>query len=235
MYKNFRLDEASLGRAYQHAIGKGAGSYGMVTAYRYVNTPEENDKLNKELEKDIRALGYGFFKVEGHWRECQDPKIKYADCPSEKLVDSTEESLFVPGISKDQIDKLGKKYGQDGVIYGGKDTKGNAVVLYRDGGVDNLGKFHPDKVAQGFSKMKNSKGNTFAFAKGKPKTQPDLDKKAGKPNINKLSSVLPKGIMDKTVKNPDTGKQIKLATALRHDKNSPVHRAAALMIRQAKK
>ena len=37
------------------------------------------------------------------------------------------------------------------------------------------------------------------------------------------------------VRNPETGKQIKLATALRHDKNSPVHRAAAIMIRQAKK
>jgi hypothetical protein len=232
MEKFHSLDEASLGRAYQHAISKGASSYGMVTAYRYVNSPKENDALNKQLEKDIRDLGLGFFKVEGHWRECQDPNIKYADCPSEKLVDSKEESLFVPGISKEQIDKLGKKYGQDGVIYGGKDTKGNALVLYRDGGVDNIGKFHPDKVAQGFSKMKN---NTFAFAKGKPKTQKDLDKKAGKPNINKLSSVLPKGIMDKTVTNPDTGKQIKLATALRHDKNSQVHRAAAMMIRQAKK
>jgi len=58
------LDEASLGRAYQHAISKGASSYGMVTAYRYVNTPKENDALNKQLEKDIRDLGLGFFILE---------------------------------------------------------------------------------------------------------------------------------------------------------------------------
>ena len=105
----------------------------MLTAFRYLNTPKENRELNKKLENEIRSLGKGYFKVEGHWVECTDSSLNYSECPKDKLKDSIEESLFVPNISAKEIHNLGKKYGQDAVIYGGKQTKGNATLIYKDG------------------------------------------------------------------------------------------------------
>ena len=101
----FMMDEASLSRAYQHVVEKKSESWGMATAYRYANSKKENLAANKRLEQDIRKMGYGFFKVEGHWQECQDPNINYTDCPKDKLRDSTEESLFVPNIKKEEMEK----------------------------------------------------------------------------------------------------------------------------------
>ena len=98
--KPYKLDEASLARAYQHVVEKKVPSWGMLTAYRYANTKKQNIQANKMLEKDLRSKGYGFFKVEGHWQECQDSNLNYIDCPEGKLQDSIEVSLFVPAIKK---------------------------------------------------------------------------------------------------------------------------------------
>ena len=77
--KPYKLDEASLARAYQHVVEKKVPSWGMLTAYRYANTKKENIQANKMLEKDLRSKGYGFFKVEGHWQECQDTDVPYSN------------------------------------------------------------------------------------------------------------------------------------------------------------
>jgi len=159
------MDEASLSRAYQHVVEKKSPSWGMVTAYRYANSKKENEVANKRLEQDVRKMGHGFFKVEGHWQECQDPNMNYVDCPKDKLRDSTEESLFVPGITKDQIADLCKKYEQDAVIYGDKDSDDHLV--YKNGQSDNIGKFQAGKVSQAYSKVKG--GKKFRFGNDEPK------------------------------------------------------------------
>jgi hypothetical protein len=51
----------------------------------------------------------------------------------------------------------------------------------------------------------------------------------------KLKSLLPKGILDKTVQNPDTGKMIKVKSALKYDDTSKVKQAAKAMIKTALK
>lgn len=63
------------------------------------------------------------------------------------------------------------------------------------------------------------------------------DKKKQTPtaDVTKLKSMVPKNILDKKVKNPDTGRQIKVTSALGYDKKSAVYRAAANMIKQNKK
>ena len=54
--KIVRLDEASLGRVLQHIEGKkNVTSWGMLTAYRYMNTPNQNRKLNREIEKELKC------------------------------------------------------------------------------------------------------------------------------------------------------------------------------------
>jgi hypothetical protein len=228
--KSYKLDEASLGRVYQHVMGdKNVKSWGMVTAFRSLNTPNENRKLNKRLEADIRGKGLGFFKVEGYWRECQDSDVNYADCPQEKLKDSIETTFFVPNIPMKDVHNFGKKYNQDSVLYGGPETKGNAHLIWRNGSQDNVGKFHPNIIQQAYSKMKD--GTTFGFNE-KPTKEP---KKDLSPKDSKLTSNLPKDIANKMVKNPQTGRDIKVTSALKYDDKSPVYKAATSLVQMLKK
>lgn len=223
--KIVRLDEASLGRVLQHIQGKkNVKNWGMLTAYRYSNTPNQNKKLNKQLEADLRAKKYGFFKVEGHWVECQDGNLSYSDCPPNLLKDAIEESLFIPNITAKDIHKLGKKYGQDAVIFGGEQTKGNATLIFKDGKVENIGKFSPDKIQQAYSKLKG--GKTFVFQPEKPKVSDDE---------TKLIDLLPKAILDKKVKNPQTGNMVKVQTALSYDEKHPAFKAATSLVKMMKK
>jgi hypothetical protein len=225
--KPYKLDEASLARAYQHVVEKKVPSWGMLTAYRYANTKKENLKANKDLEADLRSKGYGFFKVEGHWQECQDATLNYVDCPKDKLQDSIEVSLFVPHMKKEDAEKLCKKYEQDAVIYGGEDTKGDAHLIFKNGTEDNIGKFQPGKVAQAYSKIKGGKTFVFAHKKAEKKIEP---KKDLSPADSKLTSNLPKDIANKMVKNPQTGRDIKVTSALKYDEKSPVYKAATSLV-----
>jgi hypothetical protein len=220
-----KLDEASLGRVLQHVQGKkNVKNWGMMTAYRYANTPNQNKKLNKELEGQLRKMGHGFFKVEGHWVECQDGNLSYEDCPKNLLKDAIEESLFVPNISAKEIHKLGKKYGQDAVIFGGEETKGNATLIFKDGKVENIGKFSPNKIQQAYSKLKG--GKTFVFNPEQPKVSDDE---------TKLMDLIPKDILDKKVKNPQTGNMVKVQTALSYDEKHPAFKAATSLVKMMKK
>jgi hypothetical protein len=231
------MDEASLTRAYQHVVEKKSQSWGMITAYRYSNTKKQNLQIQKQLEADVRSKGYGFFKLEGHWQECQDKDISYEDCPKDKLRDSTEETLFIPNIKKDEIADLCKKYEQDAVVYGDKDNDAN--LIYKNGKSESIGKFQPGKVAQAYSKLKGDK--TFVFSKDEPKKeQPKTDifgKKIDttKKDINKLKSLLPKDVLNKTIKNPKTGNTIKVKSALGYGEKSPVFQAAKQMLMKNKK
>ena len=224
-HKPYKLDEASLARAYQHVVEKKVPSWGMITAYRYANTKKENQEANKRLEQDLRAKGYGFFKVEGHWQECQDSNLNYVDCPEGKLQDSIEVSLFVPAMKKEDAKSLCKKYEQDAVIYGGADTKGDAHLIFKNGTEDNIGKFQPGKVEQAYSKFKG--GKTFVFGKEKKKEKQKVNTTSSN---SKLAANLPKDIANKTVRNPETGKDIKVTSALKYDEKSPVKKAATSLV-----
>jgi hypothetical protein len=63
----------------------------------------------------------------------------------------------------------------------------------------------------------------------------DKKSKTPKVDVTKLKSMVPKSVLDKKVKNPDTGRQIKVTSALGYDKKSAVYRAASNMIKQNKK
>jgi len=63
----------------------------------------------------------------------------------------------------------------------------------------------------------------------------DDKKETPKTDVTKLKSMVPKSVLDKKVKNPDTGRQIKVTSALGYDKTSLVYKAATIMIKQNKK
>ena len=228
-----KLDETSLARAYQHVVDKKVPRWGIATAYRSVNTPNENRKLNKQLEADIRAQGLGFFKVEGHWRECQNNAVPYHKCPEDQLVDATEDTFFIPNASKEFMKSIVKKYDQDSVIYGGPENKGNAHLIWRDGNEDNIGKMHPNTIGQAFSKFKDK--STFHFKKGRIPKQTNAGSERQQASLKKLSSMIPAGALDKRIKNPDTGRLIKVKTALGYDKTSPAYKTAFAAIKKPKK
>lgn len=70
-----------------------------------------------------------------------------------------------------------------------------------------------------------------------PKSQYDRTKKAGKDaaeDINKLKSMVPKSVLDMKVKNPDTGRQIKITSALGYDTDSQVYKSAVGILKTNK-
>lgn len=104
------LTEKSVGRIYQHYAHSDAKSFGVVTSWRQDLDAETNKKNFDELKQHIRKLGLGYIELEGHYREKGQKDT------------AAEPSLFIPGISKDQVTKLGDKFGQDSVLYSGPET-----------------------------------------------------------------------------------------------------------------
>ena len=231
----YDLDESSMGRIHQHIVSNPkVKNWGVVTASRGELTPAENKQRNKELENDLRKMGYGYVHVDGMWQECRKPNTEYKDCPDDMKVPTEEKSLFIPNISKEHIQALGKKYQQDSVLFADEETKAKGEANFIDsksGESFNIGKFAPGKVAQGYSKMKGDKVFTFL----QPGEKGETPKSEPKKDDMKLKSLVPKDVLDKMVKNPETGNMIKVKSALKHDKDSPLYKTATTLIKQAKK
>lgn len=222
--KVITIDEASLSRVYQHVSGNpNVNSWGMMSGFRAANSKEQNKKANKELENDLRGMNLGFFKVQGHWKECQDSSISWQECPPDKLKDSIEDSYFIPNISQDALLGLTKKYNQDASVYGDKESKGRAHLLFKNGQKEDIGQFNANKVSNAYSKLKGDR--SFLFSK-------DKDDKEKKEKDKKPNSKL-KDLLKKTINNPKTGNKIKVGTALQYDKNHPVYKMAQQMLKTA--
>ena len=234
----YDLDEASLGRIYQHVVSNPKmKSWAVITASRNGRTSAENKLANKELEADLRKMGLGFAHADGMWRECKDGTLEYKDCPEEMRIPSPEKVMFIPNISKEDAKSLGKKYNQDSVLFADGEARKNGEATYIDsksGEEFNIGKFTPGKISQGYTKLKGDKVFTFLQPGEKGITpQTNEPKVEPKKDDMKLKSLLPKGILDKTVKNPDTGKMIKVKSALKYDDDRKVKQAATAMIKTA--
>jgi hypothetical protein len=66
-----------------------------------------------------------------------------------------------------------------------------------------------------------------------PKPPKQVDSKENKnKDITKLASLIPKNNLDKKVKNPDTGREIKLKSALGYDTKSKVYQAAQRLLKK---
>jgi hypothetical protein len=229
-----------MGRIYQHIVSNPKmNSWAVITGSRLGRTSAENKLANKKLEADLRDMGLGFSHADGMWRECKDDTLEYKDCPEEMRIPSPEKVMFIPNISKEDAKALGKKYNQDSVLFADGEARKNGEATYIDsksGEEFNIGKFTPGKISQGYTKMKGDKVFTFLRPGEKgitPKEQPK--KQEPKQTDMKLKSLVPKGVLDKMVKNPETGNMIKLKSALKKDKTSPVYRTAVGMVKQSKK
>jgi hypothetical protein len=231
----YDLDEASIGRIYQHIVSSPkTKSWAVITASRGELTAAENKKRNKELEAILRKKGYGFNHADGMWRECKDQTIEYKNCPEEMRIPTPEKVLFIPNIPKKLAIALGKKYKQDSVLFADEETKARGEATFIDsksGEEFNIGKFSPGKISQGYTKLKS--GQVFTF-EPKAEEEPKKDDTSKKDDMS-LKSLVPKDILDKTVKNPQTGNMVKIKTALAYDKKHPAFKAAQTFVANSKK
>jgi len=169
MKKNgrYEVDEISLSRIYQHVVSDPRlKSWAVITASRYNLTPIENKKRNKELEGELRSMGLGFAHADGMWMECQAEGVEYKDCPEDMKVASEEKVFFIPNISKEIALKLGKKWGQDTILFADEETKGKGeatTIDSKSSEEDNVGPFAPrmPKISQAYTKLKD--GIVFTF------------------------------------------------------------------------
>jgi len=157
-----KVTAASLGRVWQHVSS--ATGFGILTAYRAGYAPHESQARQRSLQSDIRALRLGYFHLVGHWRECADTEVKYDDCPEEQLSDVQEPSLFVPGLALSDALRLGRKYDQDAVVYGGPDAGGKTVLAFRDGSQHVIAStMTPRAVGQAYSALARKRQRKFSF------------------------------------------------------------------------
>lgn len=150
------LNEASLSRVWQHA--ESDRPIALLTAFRGEYDREQNIRRNKELAATIRKLGYGYFFVDGYW-------IENEGTPEEVHV--AEDSIFViaPEGSdekfRSQMQELGNKYNQDGVLVKDKD---GAKIYNKDGSSFDIGVLKPGKAAQIYTRLRNNKkADSFVF------------------------------------------------------------------------
>lgn len=157
------INEASLGRVYQHTKDR---NIGMITAHRAENTAEENKKRNQELEHHIRKAGYGFVKVKGRYVENHGtPQAKNVDEHSYLVVGKKGDDK---GELKNFLLKHGEKHGQDSVLHKAAGESTAKLHGTREGGwpgkgkTHDVGNFHPDRAGEFHTAMKGGK-KTFAF------------------------------------------------------------------------
>lgn len=148
------ISEASLSRVWQHNQDPNK-TFAILTAFRGEYEYQENVQRNKALAADVRAMGYGFFYLDGHW-------IENPDTANQRLV--KEDSLFVvttntQGFAKNIL-KLLKRYDQEAAV-----VKHNleAKLIFNDGTTNSLGKLHPGKMGTVYSKLRGKPDQTFIF------------------------------------------------------------------------
>lgn len=150
------LNEASLGRVYQHFQRGGHKSWAILTSWRSDADHETNKQNFRALQHDVRGLGHGYNRMVGHGQE-EDPATK-------ETIVSKEPSLFIHGVSHDNALSLAKKYNQFSVIYSGPETQGKVHLVHTATGEHHdLGDFHPGKIAQFYSRIQTRHGTQKNF------------------------------------------------------------------------
>jgi hypothetical protein len=153
------LVEAKLSRVFQY-VEDDKKDFGIVSAFRGVNSDKENKARHEELKKMVRQMGYGFIELRGGYKG------------DEGYVE--ELSLLIPNITKKGIVDLGRKFQQHSVMYkndqdfyyiGTNEEAGVGKVLMRfkkGAGQDNL-ELAKHKVIDFFSSLKKGPHSDTKF------------------------------------------------------------------------
>lgn len=159
------VHEASLARIMQHAQNAPEKGFAILTSWRQALSRPQNLSRFMQLKAAVRGKGLGFNTLVGHWQECQDPAVPYDQCPKDQLVDATEPSLFIVGMTLDDAKALGNAYDQDAIVFSGPETGGKVVLVFKDGGTMDIGGFNPMAISQAYSELKGGKDKARRFFK----------------------------------------------------------------------
>ena len=114
---------ANVNRIRQHL--QNSGGVCFITAFRNVNDIATNNALNKELEQDLRGLGYGIIKITGGYPEKQEPSGDIVNVVEKSFVVvdnntrriTNEENKVKSGEEfKNEMQYLCSKYNQNSVL-----------------------------------------------------------------------------------------------------------------------
>lgn len=94
--------------------------FAIISSFRHGLPKKETYAREASLKAGVRALGLGYREIKGVWREGDDGE-------------SSEYPLFIPNINPTNAIALGKKYGQQAIIYG----DGKRVILHFNTGSPN--------------------------------------------------------------------------------------------------
>jgi len=159
-FKKF-ISEAKLTRIFQYEEDP-KKTFGIVSSFRGQYSKEENLKRHLDLKKAIRDMGLGFIEMKGGYKE------------EGGFVE--ELSIFIPGVKRSQIIKLGQDFEQHSVMFkdevefvyiGTNESSGVGTVLSKfkaGSGKENI-ELAKDKVAEFFSQLKKGshKDKKFVF------------------------------------------------------------------------
>lgn len=173
-----QLFESSLSRIMAHAKESKEKGFAILTSWRKSNSGNENKTNFQGLQDYVKARGWGYTRLRGHWRECQDLNIPYDQCPASELKDVIEPSIMVFGIDLETAKKLGNKYNQDSVVYAGPETDGQTQLIFGDGSVEVLGDFNPMAIGQAYSdyRHRNQPAEKNTKENGKKKKTPPVER-----------------------------------------------------------
>ena len=158
------LNEASLGRVYQHYQNSKEKSFAILTSNRAVGITldkhsadlarQKNNERFRELKGSLKS-SYGYFDLIGHGQE---------DLADGTVASVEEPSLFVIGITLNDAMQIAKKFQQYGFLYAGPETKGNVWLYTTSGGHEDTGPFHPMRISKFYSIIQGKrKMRTFTF------------------------------------------------------------------------
>jgi hypothetical protein len=170
------LYESSLSRVYAHTQNR---NIGIITAHRGGNTPQENHERNRQLRDDLTQRGFGYIPIKGRYIENYGSK-------EAKPVD--EHSFLVVGKQghdnnslKGNLRSLGKKYGQESVLYKPHDSENAKLLGTKEGTFPGLGeehdvgKWHPNRTGEFHSLMRGSGGKRIFKFESTGNTHTNMD------------------------------------------------------------
>lgn len=136
-----RLAAAGLSRLLSHMQ---SGSFAILSASRGQYSPQENKGRTKSLQEFLHEHHLGFVQTAGVWPDDREtnPQLR-------KML--REDSLFIPGVSKNLAQELAAKYDQESYIWGENGTY--AIIqtatgdVYQSGNViDDLKIIEPEEL-----------------------------------------------------------------------------------------
>lgn len=100
-FKEHYFSESSLSRIWQFVEQN--RPFGVISAFLEPLSDDENEARHAELKKMVRGKGLGFVEMEGGW--------------TEDGVFTSEKSLFIPNISRDDAIAIGKHFDEYSVLH----------------------------------------------------------------------------------------------------------------------